>query len=394
MINNKIINLFDNDNNKGNTKNIVPIRIKQARILRGMTMEDLSKSIDITKQAISKIEMGTLNVSPGTLLKISEALNFPIHFFSKEIIMNQNSEDSITFFRTKKIPAKTASAWNELIEIINYDIIGYIKSYFNLPEANFPDISDISSDERYTNEDIERIAMRLRKYWELGSGPINNLAHVAQKNGIIVVRINLNDNKTDAFSKWKNKTPYILLNAYKNNLFRSRFDLAHEIGHLILHNGIDPNKFANDEIEDEANKFASAFLLPEDAFGDEVYTITLDSLLPLKKRWKVSVNAMTRRCLSLGFITQERYTSLQKQISARRWRTAEPLDDIYLPEKTQMLNECLEVLIENNILDKNTFLDDIALSKLDLCDIMGLPRNYFEDNIIKSDFLVNNKPKH
>lgn len=387
MKNNNIINIFDNEK-YSNHLVAIPIRIKQARIYRGMTMEELSKKIDVSKQAISKMELGTLVVSPQTLIKISEAVEFPIQFFTKERIVNQNSEDSVIFFRTKRIPAKISNMWNEKIEVINDEIIGYIKSYFKLPKVNLPDISDISDDGNYTQEDIEKIALRLREHWNMGNSPINNLTHIAQKNGIIVIRMSLGELKTDAFSKWKNKIPYVILNSDKNNVFRSRFDLAHEIGHLILHMAIEDDMYASDEIENEAHLFASALLLPEETFSEDIYSITLDSLLPLKKKWKVSVNAITRRCLTLNHITNDRYTSLQKQISMRRWRTEEPFDDIFPVETPKLLKECIEVLIDNHIIDRNTLLNNIPLSTNEICNVFNLPLNYFEDNIINKYSLI------
>jgi Zn-dependent peptidase ImmA (M78 family) len=102
------------------------------------------------------------------------------------------------------------------------------------------------------------------------------------------------------------------------------YDLAHELGHIVLHRWIEQvdleNKTILKEIEAEADKFAGAFLLPSTSFPNEIYTARLDAFVPLKERWKVSIQAMVYRCRDLDIIDADQALNLYKQISFRRWR--------------------------------------------------------------------------
>jgi Zn-dependent peptidase ImmA (M78 family) len=112
---------------------------------------------------------------------------------------------------------------------------------------------------------------------------------------------------------------------------RSRFDLAHELGHLILHRHIDSadieDKDFLKEIERQADRFAGAFLLPKHSFPNEVFTPRLDAFVNLKMRWRVSVQAMIYRCSDLGLFDDAQILNMRKQVSFRKWKTKEPLDD-------------------------------------------------------------------
>lgn len=142
------------------------------------------------------------------------------------------------------------------------EIIDYIEEYVNLPKLNFPKVPYEDEDlNPLDNETIEMYATALRKAWNLGNGPIGNLMVEVQKNGIYVSKISLRLQKIDAFSVWMNNKPYIFLNDDKNTNARIRFDIAHELGHLLMHADYYSSedfekKTIKDKLEDEANRFA------------------------------------------------------------------------------------------------------------------------------------------
>ena len=116
----------------------------------------------------------------------------------------------------------------------------------NLPKINYPE-ANFELDENL----IEKYAKELRACWGLGNGPVVNLTNVAQKNGIMISQMPLGVSKIDAFSVWYDGIPYIFLSADKLSNARIRFDIAHELGHLIMHSDI----YSEDDFEKGVIKY-------------------------------------------------------------------------------------------------------------------------------------------
>jgi Zn-dependent peptidase ImmA (M78 family) len=127
-----------------------------------------------------------------------------------------------------------------------------------------------------------------------------------ESKGIVICRYEMQGENVEAFSFWNGHRPFIFLASEKEAAVRRRYDLAHELGHLILHRWIEQSELEDrailKAIEGEAYKFAGAFLLPSSSFPNEVYTTRLDAFIPLKQRWKVSIQAMIYRCADLDLI--------------------------------------------------------------------------------------------
>ncbi|WP_427339611.1 ImmA/IrrE family metallo-endopeptidase [Caloranaerobacter sp. DY30410] len=140
----------------------------------------------------------------------------------------------------------------------------------------------------------------------------------------MISRIELGHEKIDAFSQWIGSRPFIFLGSDKDSAVRSRFDIAHELGHLLLHTHVDQEDLKDPKvlkrIEKEAHYFVGAFLLPEDSFAQEVTSISIDHFISLKKRWKVSIASMIYRCDELGIFTDNKILYLNKQMSYRKMR--------------------------------------------------------------------------
>lgn len=126
--------------------------------------------------------------------------------------------------------------------------------------------------------------------------------------------------------------------------------------------------------------FAAAFLLPADRFVNDVYSQSLEALVSLKAKWKVSVGAMIKRLRHLDEITEHYERRLWQYYSYRKWRTREPLDDIIPIEQPQNLRSSIEMLIEDNSVTKRDLLKEIGLASSDVTSLTGLPPNFFDDD--------------
>ena len=141
--------------------------------------------------------------------------------------------------------------------------------------------------------------------------------------------------------------------------------MAHELGHIILHSSIENiDELSQEqlrEIENEANLFAAAFLMPKDAFLRDLITPTnIVSYVALKEKWHVSIGAMIIRAKSLGIIDMKQYQSLMKAMSYRKWRTKEPLDDKLAVPYPTLFTSAIEILFENNMMTPQSFMYNLS----------------------------------
>ena len=342
-----------------NTQKINGDHIKSARLFRGLSLSDLSNKTGITKQALSLYENETIRPEISKLVAIAQALDFPIEYFMS--LDNFQVKTESTYFRsllsTPKIARTAQSVRVEFIAKIYEILIDYV----DFPDRNFPDTAfsgrnafSECADEEETSE-IESIATQCRKFWGLGFGPIVNLQKTVESNGIIITSLFTDKDEIDAFSQRTiingNSVYIIVLNSTKNNV-RTRFDIAHELGHIFLHpwseNIEELSRQEFKERESQANKFAGAFLLPRESFGNDVshYPTKLEYYLHLKEKWNVSIQAMIYRTHQLKIISTTQYQYLMRQISKRGWRSCEPYDRPFDIEKT-LLQEAIELLFSS-----------------------------------------------
>jgi Zn-dependent peptidase ImmA (M78 family)/transcriptional regulator with XRE-family HTH domain len=355
---------------------IVPARLREARIARGYSMAELAERIGVTKQSISCYELGNATPSASVLMKIIEVLEFPLLYF-KKTLNNSSSAESTVFFRSLKTTAQKLKDASKIRLSWLEEIYHYLSQFVHFPEVDIPDISDYTSKDNLEIEDIENIATAVRKSWNLGSSPIENITEILQEKGFVISRIEFHNQKIDAFSQWRNGIPYIFLGSDKSSAARSRFDIAHELGHLLLHPHIEESELKNkliwDKIEKEAHCFAAAFLLPAESFTRDVMSTSIDHFILLKRRWKVSVSAMIKRCEHLNLFTDGQISYLMKQMTLRKMWRKEPLDDVLEFETPYMLKQAVQLLLDNQILSVEELLDSIAYPKEDIENLCYLP---------------------
>ncbi|EHU1297194.1 XRE family transcriptional regulator [Acinetobacter baumannii] len=355
-----------------------PHRLIEAREARGMKQNMLSSIIGFSTTSISKWENGHIEPDPQTLDVLSKVLGLPTEWFFKPTL----TTNSVYHFRSNSAATKTAQEIARIRLRWVSEIVGNLNEWVDLPELNL--IPSPTREEALilTNSEIESYALNLRKKLNLGISPILNLTQLLESSGVIIVREESGFTSMDGVSAWIDDKPFIWVASDKASYVRSRFDIAHELGHIILHKNLLPedcNSLKHKHIEDQANKFAGFFLMPSEAMSTTFRHVTLDTLLAQKKRWGISVAAMISQCLNSQLIDEEQALRLRKNLSFRKWRTREPFDDTMEPEKPILLETSIKLLLEHGGFKKNNVIEKLGLSRGDIEQLASLPVNFLSD---------------
>lgn len=345
-----------------------------------MTATGLADLLGVSPATISSYEHGRQKPPVEVVEKLATILNVSSALFSKE--MPDLSHGQV-FFRSMSSATKSARTRAKRRYEWLQEIAMYLSEFFDFPRLDLPEF-DLPRDFRKIDSFlIEEAASRTRKHWGIPNGPAPNLVRLSESKGILVCRGQLDAEGLDAFSHWSDMgRPFVFLGSDKASAARSRFDLAHELGHLILHRYVSDSHICSTKdhkvLENQAHRFASAFLLPAQDFTRDLYAPTLDAFRLLKPRWKVSIAAMIKRSGDLGLVEEDQLRRLWINMSRRAWKMAEPLDDSIEPESPSLMAQCVRMMVEEKFKTREQIISDIPLSRFDIEELSGLKPGYLQ----------------
>lgn len=360
-----------------NPVDFVPRRLTEAREAALLTMRGLADNCGISATAVSAFESARRNPTTETVFLMAQKLGVPFGYLVKGRPFPVKAEGAVFFRSSATARTRREQQRRKRLARWSYEVSAWIARYADLPECNLPVPEDLnlSTIDEYQEDEIEQAAYALRKYWKLTLGPIPHLIDLLEANGIFVVRQDLANRRLDAFSQIINTRPMIFL-GNSTSAVRSRFDAAHELGHLILHQQLTQNEISEpavlNRIEREANLFASAFLLPEQTLACELHGLTLGSFQILKKRWLVSIQAIIYRCQQIGALDYEQSRSLFVQVASNGWRTKEPLDDVLVHEEPSLPSQAWRLISDHPSIDSATILDELAIPSKFIANVLGV----------------------
>lgn len=306
-------------------------RVRIARELTGTTQAALARKIGVSGAAISQFEAGAAQPKPATLQALSEQLGIPEPFFAIPLVDTHDG-----FFRSLRRTAVSARRHARAIAHVAHDVALHAPAADDATKSRSVPGHALPLDAG--RDDIEDAAARVRAVWRMPSGPVADVVGLLEAHGVVVIRLPLSTAAVDAFSLPFPDHPVVVLGADKNDRGRSRFDAAHELGHLVIHG---EQVWGMKEVEDQAHAFAAAFLMPADDIRGELPAVVDWSLFfELKQRWQVSLAALLRRSRDLGIMSPQTYLSAVKAASARGWRRIEPVS-LGVPEKPQVIPSLL-----------------------------------------------------
>lgn len=362
-------------------KNFNGEQLKKARVYRGYTVGELAELSGYQRQTISMYENGkSTPIDISVIMNLSRVLNFPPQFFTDQSVKLSSGS---TYFRALLTTNKKYRNQQEQKMEFVAALYSFIQEYVDFPELNLPEIPcDVSPEEA---------AGILRKHWGLGDRPISNLIYTVEENGIIVTSFKTETDDVDAFSKMieieGEQRYFIGYSSNKTSAARIHFDVAHELGHICLHGwSEDVESLSKEEFkerEEQAHRFAAAFLLPESTFRRDVIAgpYSLPYYKQLKQKWKVSMAAMIRRAYTLSVISADDYQMLVRTMQRRSIWKNEPLDDVLITSEPSLLRTSVMMLLSEKVFTPKEFVDELSfdfglsLYSEEIEHLLNLPKN-------------------
>lgn len=285
-----------------------PSRVLLARQRAGLTKSALAKAMAVTPRTIYEYE--SKGAPASALPELAQALGCTEQFLGRPGV-EALSADRV-FFRARRSATAAQRDAATAAGALGIELYEWIDKHFELPRVDLPEID---------NSDPISAAAAVRALWALGLRPLPNLVQLAESRGVRVLSLPPGSELVDAFSVWSGGRPYVFLSMAKTPE-RSRFDLAHELGHLMLHPGL---PVANNDIEREADRFASALLMPESSlrsgFGREP---SVNDVLRHKRYFGVSAMALNYALRQAGRLTEWGHRQNVVKLSQLGYRSGEP----------------------------------------------------------------------
>lgn len=310
--------------------------IKTARRARGITQEELAHQTGITQAALSRYENDLRGPSQAALSAIAEHLGVTVRLLRSASRLR--GAVAIDVHMRRRATAK-ATEWRRLEAQLNmYDLhaklLGEeitIRTAQRVPQFDPVDTPPADA------------ARMVRAQWRMPSGPVRDLVGWLESAGCMVIDRDFATTRVAGLSQWSSDHPLILVNE-RMPTDRRRLTLAHELGHLCLHN-LEPMP----DMETDANDFAAEFLMPEVVIRPQFRNLSTGKLLDLKRQWGVSAQALVERAYRLGVIDVRRRTGFYKQFSYLGWRKREPASDELAPEQPRLTADIGRALAERGL---------------------------------------------
>ena len=311
-----------------------PSRLRWARERLMLARTDLASVTGVSVSALTSYEKGSSNPDDRDIEVLAAELGVHPEFFYLHD-MEEVPESVVSFRRASKTSKRQQCAARGAAQMA-VEFFGVIESAFKLPDLQVPEIDDATP---------EQAAEEVRAQWHLADRPIADMMSLLESKGVRILSLDHRCKDVDAFCFSRDGVSYIFVSTVKT-AERQRFDLAHELGHLVLHADLSTDGAKSKERERQADAFASAFLMP----ASRIYTQSMkgapvERILKAKKYWQVSAMAMARRLHDLKLLSDWQYRRVVIELSQRGYRSAEP--DGIQREQSQLLRKVLFMMDEH-----------------------------------------------
>lgn len=306
--------------------------LRLARQRKGLTQKIAAERLGVPQPFVSRYENSAAEPDEDLLLRAAQVYDLPRAFFAlKEPVYGPAVS-------VHPMPRAKASLTARDLDMVTAELnIRAMHLRRFLEGVEFSPTQDIPRLDIGSFGTPKKIASVLRAHWQIPSGPIKNLTALVERSGAIVATSRFGGASVSGMTfRVPGLPPLILLNA-DHPADRMRFTLAHELGHIVMH------RFPTATMENEANEFASAFLLPPNELSPHFYGqhATLQQLASMKLEWRVSMQGILYAARREEFVSDNQYRYLMAQIAKRGWRTREPVEYDFPHEQPQILQKII-----------------------------------------------------
>ena len=316
-------------------------RLTIARHLAGLRKSELAHTVAKSPSAVTGWESGTKRPNAATVAELALRLGVEPAFFTvaaDDVAVPTSPPHFRSLRSTTQLARDQALAYGKLA----FDIAAGLERHVEFPDVDLPtfpvDADDLDGD------GPEQAARLVRQEWDLGAGPVGHLLRLVENHGVLVVFSPPKGASVDAYSFDSDRRPIVVLNPLKRDYYRQRFDLAHELGHLVMHADAEPGGRI---VEEQAHRFASELLMPAEELAQllprAMNAAAWGSLAKLKEQWGVSMQALLFRARRLGVLSDVSYRNAMTTVSARGWRRSEP-GQIKVLEQPSLFPKAVELL--------------------------------------------------
>lgn len=364
------------------------------RILNEFSRSQLAEELGITEQAVWQYENGYVSPKLEVVNKMKTLFKVKSAYFFREDLLENSQPENIRIERIAYRSESINSAMKTQSELVHVKFLdAFIKKIgkkIKYPKNEILSLRQQVLEYLNSNQDVERelqiryIAQLARRHINLSDDNNKNFLFHLEKSGVFIFEKSIGET-IDAYSLWtEDDIPYIVLGNIKKSAARRNFDLAHELGHLLLHYKTEFNmldKPAYKIKEDEAHLFASEFLMPMKAFTEDVSKINKvsnpDAYRELKEKWLVSLQAMAMRARNLELITHQQFRYFFMSINKNGYRKEEPLDAVLPIEKPMKVRSILQLILEKKIIDLEQLTEELKVDIKFLACITGIEEEFF-----------------
>ncbi|MBW3361523.1 MULTISPECIES: XRE family transcriptional regulator [Streptomyces] len=285
-----------------------PQSLTTARQLRGLRKNELAKQVGLTPAAVSQYELAQSRPSASAVAQLAMALGVPAAFFASG--HPHPAMPSAAHFRSLRATTQLQRDQALAFGKIAWQLVTTVEKYVELPTVVLPRLPMPPDPAR---SDVASAAQEARSALGVQSGPVPHVTRLLEAHGVVVMELPPASERVDAFSHWYGSRPLIFRNPLKNDLSRSRFDVAHEVGHLIMHLDAEPGSRI---VENQAHDFAAEFLMPRAEIAEELpRRLDWETLYSLKRRWGTSLKALVYRAHSIGVFRDTTYKRAMMTLS-------------------------------------------------------------------------------
>ena len=373
------------------------------RIMHGYSRKQLSEKLNVTEQAIWQYENNYTSPKMQIVNDLKSIFNVKSKFFYKSDVLNRYCEPSnipvmnIAYrSKIKNVISKT-QAEAKHIEYLD-SFVNYLTTKLSLPTQRIIQLRDevinylnTTSDDREVQ--ISTVAEIARSKLGFRDDTNDDLMFLVEKSGIFIFEKAIGE-EIDAYSLWTNSDrPFIILGNMKRSSVRRNFDIAHELGHLLLHYKVEFTNLDTKEhknIENEANLFAGAFLLPKKSFLQDMETVSRvtnpDAYLDLKKKWKTSLQVLGYREANLGILDSKNHRNFYAALHRKDYLKREPLDESLSIQRPHKIKSIIDLVTKKELIDLREMMEKDWMVEVQFFNrITGIEVDFF-NNYLKKDY--------